>query len=135
MPIKVTTMVNQTKYLKLSDPDGETYVVIKPPDYQAVMERDELLKNRTVMPGVGTQVSSNLSQLWAVEIWLTYVETNLVVEFEDEDGKITKTIKFEPRDQISRVEFIRRLQELPPSIVYEWHTAIIEVVGDWAVPF
>ena len=62
MPIKVSTMVPQTKYLKLSDPSGKTYVVINPPDYQAVMERDELLKNRTLMPGVGTQVSSNISQ-------------------------------------------------------------------------
>jgi len=97
-----------------------------------------MLSKRTLVPDgtmLRTQVETNLNRLWALEIWLTYSETNLVVEFEDEDGKVTKTVKFEPKDEMSRAEFLNRLGQLPPGIVYEWHSCVVDIVRDWAVPF
>jgi hypothetical protein len=134
MPIDVTTPVEVTKYLKMADETGQTWVKIKPVDYAAEIERDEALKNRKITAD-GTQLQINLSSLWALEIWLTYVETNLVVNYRDQEGNITKTISFEPRSEMNRMEFMRRLAELPPGIVYEWHSCVVEVVPDWAVPF
>ena len=122
----------------MSDPTGETYVVIRPPDYAAERARSELLKHRSFIPegnNLRTQVEVNLNDLWALEIWLTYQETNLHVIFRDEDGEITREIEFEPRGQITREEFMQRLGELPPGIVYEWRAAVVDVVRDWAVPF
>ena len=122
----------------MSDETGETYVIIKPPDYAAESERGRLLDKHTLIPDGGsfrTQVEVNLNELWALEIWLTYVDTNLKVEYVDADGNITKTIKFEPREKMTRAEFMRRLGELPPGVVYEWHACVVDVVRDWAVPF
>jgi hypothetical protein len=136
--IQASTPVAQTRYLSISDPSGETYVVIRPPDYQAETERGQMLSKRTLVPDgtmLRTQVDTNLNELWALELWLTYVETNLVVEFKDEKGEVVKTIKFEPRDQMSRGEFLNRLGQLPPGIVYEWHSCVVDIVRDWAVPF
>ena len=134
MPIDVTTPVEVTKYLKMADESGQTWVKIKPVDYSAEIERDEALKNRKITPD-GTQLQINLSSLWALEIWLTYVETNLVVNYRDGEGNVTRTISFEPRSEMNRMEFLRRLTGLPPGIVYEWHSCVVEVVPDWAVPF
>lgn len=138
MAITISTPVPETHFLSISDPTGETYVIIKPPDYAAESERGKMLEKRTLVPVSGflrTQVEVNLNELWALEIWLTYVETNLVVEFTDKDGEVEKTIKFESREDIRRPEFMRRLGQLPPGLVYEWHTQVVEVVPDWAVPF
>ena len=135
MAITVSAQVPTTKYLTATDPSGETYVVIRPPDFAVESERDQILKKRSMDAEGRVNVEVNLSALWAVEIWLTYVETNLHVQFTDEQGEVVKEIKFEPRDKMTRDEFIRRLGELPPGIVYEWHMRLIEVVRDWAVPF
>ena len=138
MAIEVSTPVAETRYLSVSDPSGETYVRIAPPDYGADTERGTLLTKRNLVPDgnmLRQQVEVNLNDLWALEIWLTYVETNLVVNFTDAEGTTIKTVKFEPRDQMSRGEFMSRLGQLPPGIVYEWHMAVVDVVRDWAVPF
>ena len=138
MAIDVSTPVAETRYLSISDPSGETWVRITPPDYGADSERSTLLTKRNLVPDgnmIRQQVDVNLNDLWALEIWLTYVETNLVVNFKDAEGKTIKTIKFEPRDEMSRGEFMNRLGQLPPGIVYEWHKAVVSVVGDWASPF
>jgi len=135
MAIKVSTQVDKTKYLKTTDPSGETYVVIRPPDFGMESERDEILKQRSMDRAGRVNVEVNLSTLWAIEIWLTYVETNLHVQYTDEQGEVVKEIKFEPKDQMTRDQFLRRLGELPPGMVYEWHMRLVEVVPDWAVPF
>ena len=138
MAIDVSTPVAQTRYLSVADPSGETWVRITPPDYAADSERAALLTKRNLVPDgnmIRQQVEVNLNDLWALEIWLTYEETNLVVNFTDPEGETVKTVKFEPRDQMSRGEFMARLGQLPPGIVYEWHMAVVDVVGDWAVPF
>jgi hypothetical protein len=136
--ITASAKVAETRYLSISDSTGETFVVIKPPDYGAETERGQMLSRRTLVPDgavLRTQVDTNLNELWALELWLTYVETNLVVEFKNDQDEVVKTIKFEPRDQMSRGEFLSRLAQLPPGIVYEWHACVVDVVRDWAVPF
>ena len=100
----------------------------------SALDDDRLRARLSTLP-IRQQVEVNLNDLWALEIWLTYVETNLVVNFTDPDGKTVKTVKFEPRDQMSRGEFMSRLGQLPPGIVYEWHMAVVDIVRDWAVPF
>jgi len=138
MPIQVSANTPQTRYLSITDPSGATYVIINPPDYAAESERGEMLKKRTLVPDgvyLRTQVEVNLNDLWALEIWLTYQETNLHVQYKDEEDKVVKEVKFEPRDQVSRGEFLKRVGELPPGMVYEWHMKVVEVVRDWNVPF
>lgn len=138
MSVTISTPVPVKRDLEMTDPSGETFVLIMPPDFAADRERAEMLKNRSFVPEGNyfrTQVEYNLNDLWAVEIWLTYVETNLHVVFRDKDGNVTKEIKFEPRAQMSRSEFMSRLGQLPPGIVYEWHMIVVDIVRDWSLPF
>ena len=138
MAIQVSANAPQTRYLSMTDLTGETYVIINPPDYTAEAERGDMLKKRTLVPDgafLRTQVEVNLNDLWALEIWLTYKETNLHVQFTDPEGKVGTEIKFEPRDKMTRTEFLNRVGRLLPGMVYEWHMQVVSVVKDWMVPF
>ena len=138
MAIKVPAPVPVKKDLVETDPTKKTWVIFKPPNFAAETERSEMLSQRSIIPtpgGLRTQVDVNLHALWAVDLWVTYVETNLEIEFTDEDGKVVDSAKFAPRAEMGRAEFMRQLNKLPPSVVYEWHATMLEVVPDWAIPF
>ena len=138
MPVRVSTPTNLTKKLVGLDQSGETYITLRPADFQAEQERGEALKNRTLVPMNGywrTRTEVNLGDLWALEIWLAYVETNLVVEFTDEHGKVVKTVSFKPRSETNRGEFMASLGQLPGEMVAEMHQKVLEIMPDWAVPF
>lgn len=132
------SMVPERRELSV-DPSGETFVVVKPPSWVEERQRAEMLKERTDyfdergMPK--TDINVNTRELTELEIWLTYVETNLEVEFKDKDGKVEKVITFEPKEDIEPREFFRKLAELPGSIVYSWREAVVDVVPDWRYPF
>jgi len=138
MPIQVSEFKIETRYLT-SDETGETWVKIRPPDYEAETQRAEMLKHRVVEVDDGglprTRVDVNTRTLYAEEIWLTYQDTNLVVEFVADDEKVTEKITFEPRDKMTRLEFMQKLARLPVGIVYDWHNQVLDVVPGWAFPF
>ena len=141
MAIKVSKVLPERRYLQVSDPSGETYVLIRQPTSAGVKERGQMLANRTPMVIDGyyhTQVNVNVEQLRLLEIWLTYEETNLKVEVLDEEGEVAETIEFQPRGQITRAEFMRRLERLMDvayGIVVEWSQKVREVVPQWDSPF
>jgi len=122
-----------------ADPSGETWVVVKPPGWAEEKRRGGMLANRTDyfdesgMPA--TRVDVNIRELADVEIWLTYVETNLEVELLDEDGKVEETITFKPKAEEDPAGFVRKLSKLPSYIVYSWRAAVVDVVPDWRHPF
>lgn len=139
MAIKVSAMTPRTVYLTEIDPEGRTYVVIRPPTFKEHTEREEFLAaNRriTISPD-GAQVISttNVATLTALELWLTYDSTNLQVEFVDDDGNVVKTISFPPKDKIQREKFMALLMELPEWIIRAWHNAVVQVVPEWGIPF
>ena len=135
--IKVSAMVPERRELRTADPTGETWVKIKPPGYEEEIERGRLTSKRsyhyTDSGYPVTNVDVNTRLLWAEEIWLTYVETNLEVEMGQ--GEDVETITFEPRAKSARGEFMEALAKLPPAIVYEWHAMVVDVVPEWTSPF
>ena len=85
-----------------------------------------------------TLVDVNTRLLFAEEIWLTYHSTNLDLDIpsKDEDGNdFVDNVTFLPRAKTTRVIFMGKLLQLPPPIVYEWRSAVVDVVRSWATPF
>lgn len=135
--IKVSASVPEQRELTQCDSTGETWVLIRPPGWSEEKRRGRMLSNAEMyfvdgMPA--TRVDVNQRELWELEIWLTYEDTNMVVEIENEDGDIEE-ISFKPRGQITAVEFVENLSKLPPSIVQEWRSAVVDVVPAWFYPF
>lgn len=144
-------MVSESKSFPL-DPTGETYVKIRPPRFEDELERGRLRSKHTFAydeQGFQVrQVDINLNHLWALEIWLTYEDTNLRVDIPREateaevekgvaeaGGQITDTVSFLPRRQMNMTDFLQRLSGLPPNFVYHWHALVVDVVRQWADPF
>lgn len=137
MAVRVSSMVPRTIFLKDVSPD--VYVIIRPPTFREHSEREDFLAahRRVAVSSSGAEViaTSNSATLMMLEMWLTYDSTNLVVEFEDEQGNVARTISFPPRDQITREKFFELVQQLPVWIVRAWHAAVLEVVPEWGIPF
>lgn len=140
--ITVSNFHPVSRDLRGADPTGETWVMVTPPGYAEEMERGRLLSKRSYSYDEAglpiTLVDVNTRMLFAEEIWLTYDSTNLEVDIpaKDDDGNdIVETITFLPRRQTSRAMFMKKLLQLPPSFVYEWRSAVVDVVRSWATPF
>jgi len=136
--ITISALVPERRELRTADPTGETWVKIQPPGYAAETERGRLTSKRSFYYNDAgfsvTDIDVNTRLLWAEEIWLAYIDTNLDVDIEQEDGTVVN-ITFEPRDEISRGEFMGKLAQLPSPIVYEWHAMLVDVVPEWSSPF
>jgi len=139
--IKVSGFSPVSRDLRGADPTGETWVMIAPPGYAEEMERGRMLSKRSYTYDESglpvTLVDVNTRMLFAEEIWLTYHSTNLEVDIpsKDNDGEdIVVNITFLPRPKTTRAVFMGKLLQLPPSIVYEWRSAVVDVVRSWAAP-
>ena len=141
MAVKAGPTQPVKKLLDSSDPSGDTWVMIKPATYRDDILRGELLKDSRLVAsgvqGVGMQSFVNQYALRAEEIWLTFEGAHLVLEGEDEKGKISaeEPFKDKTRANWSRGEFMDALDLLPPFVVIEWSRKVIEVNADWALPF
>lgn len=127
--IKISTMIPVTRVLDQCDPSGETWVKINPPSFAQEMIRGQI--TNTVFTDSGTMPSANLRTLALTEIWLTYGGTNLEVEITREDG--SDIITFTGKETES--EFRAKLLRLPPFIVNEWLSHVLDVVPEWRSPF
>jgi len=132
--IKISEFLPQERKMNRVDPSGETWVKIKPPDMEAESLRQNLLtRKRFHFDDQGqiesVEVAVNNGELYAAEIWLTYEDTN--GEY-DIGGEV---VKFEPRSKETRAAFLTKLVKLPPAIVWEWHSKVVDVVRDWQNPF
>ena len=117
-------------------------MMIAPPGFAEEMERGRLLSKRSyTYDEVGlpiTLVDVNTRMLFAEEIWLSYHSTNLDVDVttqDDEGQDVVVNITFLPRAKTDRGVFMRKLLQLPPAFVYEWRSAVVDVVRSWATPF
>lgn len=141
MPIKVSKPVPVKKFLDISDPTGETYVIIRPPSPGAINERAMELSKRTPTVSEGyyhTQVDVNTERLHRLEIWLTYEDTNLKIEVTDDDGEVVEVIEFKPRNLMTRREFeetLDRIAVVAYGVLVEWNQRVREVVPQWDSPF
>lgn len=140
--ITVSTFSPVSRDLRGADPTGETWVMITPPGYAEEMERGRMLSKRSyTYDEVGlpvTFVDVNTRMLFAEEIWLSYHSTNMEVDIpskDEDDNDIVVTITFLPRDKTTRAVFMGKLLQLPPAFVYEWRSAVVDVVRSWLTPF
>jgi hypothetical protein len=133
MPIKAADLTAKEFRFTDFDPDDKTWVKVKPHSWQDDLERGEFLRTRnyTSTNAVGTDV--NNYALMQLEIWLTYEDSCIEVELPD--GKTARL--FKPRKDMSRSEFFEALADprLPPRFILAWHTFVIQMNGDWRLPF
>jgi len=122
----------------------DTWVLIKPPSYSTAIARAAIAgKGRSINVSserVSTSLEANLAYLFANEIWLTYQDTNLVVEIPkkwNEEGEVSEwdKITFEPREDETMRSFMDKIEKMPLSIVYDWHNQVCDVVPEWRIPF
>lgn len=131
MPRDIQPAEPQTKYLEGWDPDGDTWVRIKPAGFVENSHRDELLKNRSeAFEPDGTwriDTTVNNRTLWLEEIALTFAGTNLTV-----DGK-----PLFDKDDVPVAEFKKKISEInpPDALIQEWVELVREVNADWQYPF
>lgn len=140
--ITVSAFIPTSRTLRGVDPTGETWVMITPPGYAEEMERGRMLSKRSYSYDESglpiTLVDVNTRMLFAEEIWLSYHSTNMEVDMptKDEDGNdVIVTITFLPRTKTTRGVFMGKLLQLPPPFVYEWRSAVVDVIRSWATPF
>ena len=128
--IKASPVGPVKKLLIDSDPSGDSWVMINPVTYREDMARGEVLKTR-VIEGSNMQ-SVNLYKLYAEEIWLSYNDAHIII---DDDGE--ELILFKPREDMTRETFMAALthEKMPPPVILEWHTRVVEVNPDWMFPF
>jgi len=131
MPIKVSSPTPTKKFLP-SDPDGGSWVMIKPTTYRDELVRGEVLKEREVSSNGMVSKGINIYRLHAEELWLTYADAHIVTS--EEDGEPV-CVPFKPREEMERGDFMDVLTGLPSAIVLEWHRLMTEVNPDWAYPF
>lgn len=131
MPKDIQQAETQTMFLEEWDPDGDTWVKIKPPGFEEARQREELLKKRkeslTEDGTLAIETSVNNRTLWAWEIALTFAGTNLTA-----NGK-----PLFAEDTVSVTDFLTRLGEInpPDELIREWVLLVREVVPDWRFPF
>ena len=140
MPLEVSAMVPEMRRLLNNDPSGDTWVKIKPPGFEEEKQRGQLLKKRSYSYDddgyLNTDVDCNVRQLWATELWLTFEEANIHVKFVDDEGETVKEVKMVgTKDDYTYSEFMEKLNALPTNIIYEWRSAVVDVIPDWRNPF
>lgn len=134
MSIKVSSPTPVKKMLAQSDPDGDSWVMIRPITYRDDIMRGELLKQREILNDtMGRALTRNINmyRLRAEELWLTYDNARIVLV--DDDG--SETEPFKPRDEMTKSEFLDILAGLPSAVVIDWYTRMLEVNPDWSLPF
>lgn len=136
---QISANVPERRELTEWDPTGETWVLVRPPGWAEDKQRGRMLTDREYTFDKNgfpvTKVDVNTRDLWEVEIWITYQNTNLEAELVDADGKVVDKISFKERDKIEYDEFMENLSKLPPETVAEWRAAVVDVVPDWRYPF
>jgi len=81
-------------------------------------------------------VDCNVRQLWATELWLTFEEANIHIKYMDDEGEVVKEVKLVgTKDDYTYSQFMETLNDLPTNVIYEWRSAVVDVIPDWRNPF
>ena len=137
--IKVSEMAPVQVNLE-ADPTGETWVQIQPPKWEEEVIREGFRSKRVHFVDTDgqfrTQTDINLYDLWMWEIWLTYVNTNLEVEITDnKEDTAHELVSFLPKEDMTQLDFFRKLRQCGTMVVSEWHRLVMDVVEQWKFPF
>lgn len=133
MAIKAGPLVPQRVELLESDPSGDTWVYITPATNRSNLERGEMLRDIEVTTqGVRVNVNPYLLQNW--QIWASAgaedIGRVIVIRGDDEED----IFEGKGRDDLTRAQFMELLQKIPPTVIAEWNTKVLEVNADWRYP-
>ena len=137
MAIKASETTPVKVVLTQADPSGETYLMFRRPTWRDDELRGELLKDTHMVMtdnGIAKRVQVNPYLLRSEEIWILYMDGNLVVE--DTQGNRDSLLK--PRKDMSKEQFMNVLRDprLDTDVLWEIHNKMIaEVASDWRFPF
>jgi hypothetical protein len=131
MAIIIELPVPESKPLLTLDNEGNTWVLIRQPSMEEETRRARMLRYDLIYDGV--RPGFTVTQLNALELWLTYEDSN--IELDLRRGKDSTLVKFKPRGQMTEAEFLAEVNKLPPNVFTEWVDRMHEVVPEWALPF
>lgn len=117
--------------------DPDTWIEVRPPTFADRVYRDKFIGDRKMEIGDTTilHVPSNYAELMCLEAWLTYVDSNLVVQELDGDGNVVAEHAAAPRARMTQDQFFKIWALLPWEVQAEWHDQVIAVSPGWALPF
>jgi hypothetical protein len=131
MAIIIELPVPESKPLLTLDNEGNTWVLIRQPSMEEETRRARMLRYDLIYDGI--RPGFTVTQLNALELWLTYEDSN--IELDLRRGKDSTLVKFKPRGQMTEAEFLAEVNKLPPNVFTEWVDRMHEVVPEWALPF
>jgi hypothetical protein len=116
-----------------SDPDGEAKVTFRQATFDEMRRREEYFsqQRKTTIPETGGQVvedNLNMLDLYALEIWMTLVGISGIVDASDQPFfKFRDDNNGLQKPDYSKENFIKRLGQLPPDMVYEMRECTCKV--------
>jgi hypothetical protein len=131
MPKIIELPVPEQKPLLVLDNEGEIWVRIRQPSVEEETRRSRALRYDLIYDGVRPNFS--IASLNALELWLTYEDSNIDLDLRRGDDSVI--VKFKPRAQMSETEFLAEVNKLPPNVFTEWVDRMHEVVPEWDLPF
>jgi len=125
----VASVTPQKVYLKRWDPEGDTWVSIKPARMGDTMARSGAMPPLELLVDEEGRNVQRLrladSQRRLLECWLTFDSASIMEE--DENGN--------PRPMftkgMARAEFEAAFKRLPIELAEEWHEAVLQVNPQW----
>lgn len=147
MPAVITRGIPEQFLLKTLDPEGGTYVVIKPATVAENAQRDELWSNQTRTYNANTPAAvevrseTTFAQRQALEVYLTMIDCNIMWQDVDDEGNVVGEPKpifqigrkpsGEPFISMQRVDFLAAWGKLPQTIADEIYAKVLEKNPQW----
>jgi len=137
MPIAVSKVVSYEHKFE-QDPDGTSFVVVKPVTARMLQQRAQLLSTQELgfdEAGYMTRrVIANAFDVENMELWLTFESGRIELAIEEEDKPL---VLFDKPD-ISRTKFnedMNKLAEMAPSVRNSWIGVVRSRYPGWYSPF
>lgn len=149
MPAVITRGLPEQFLLTKLDPEGGTFVTVKPATVAEAAARDELWakQSRTYKTGtpdsVEVKTESTFSQRQALEVFLTMVDCNILWQDADQEGKpagdaaplftIGRKQNGEPYLAMNREAFLVSWGRLPSNVAEEIHEKVLLKNTQWDI--
>lgn len=147
MPLVLMKGIPEAYKLEKADPSGETFVTIKPATVAEQAARDDLNSKatRTIRSSspdaIEVKSDTTYSQRQALEVFLTLVDSNIMLQDTDAQGaplgepkplfKITRSSRGEPYLDMNRLQFTDSWGKLPTEVAEEIHSKVLAKNPQW----
>jgi hypothetical protein len=147
MPLVLIKGIPESFKLEKADPSGDTFVMIKPATVAEQAARDDLnaRATRTIRSSspdaIEVKSEWTFSQRQALEVFLTMVDCNVMVQESDAEGKPSgdakalfktgRNTRGEAYLDMNRIQFTEAWGKLPTEVADEIHSKVLKKNPQW----